>query len=354
MPAVSPVPLMPSAATDATRITEQVFATARHTTFYLAAGDSDAPLVVFVHGWPELSHSWRHQLPFAAARGLRAVAPDMRGYGRSTVHPAPADYALERIVADMLELLDGLGRRDAVWVGHDWGSQVVWALAAHHPERCRGVASLCVPYLPNGTSAAAYVDRAIYPADRYPLGQWDYFAFYQEQFEKACADFEADVEATLRCLFRRGDPGGAGKPAPTASVRANGGWFGGAGVAPNLPRDPAVLDAGDLAVYADALRRNGFAAPCAWYLNGRANVDYGRQSLDGGRLGMPVLFLHGAYDYTCQTVTGTVVEPMRAHCRDLAEKVLGTGHWMAQEDPGGVNDALGAWLDAKRLGASAS
>ncbi len=346
---MSPEPLTPSAASAAFPVTEQVFGTPRHTTFYLAAGAPEAPLVVFVHGWPELSHSWRHQLPFAAGRGLRAVAPDMRGYGRSTVHPGAAAYALEHSVADMLELLEGLGRRDAVWVGHDWGSQVVWALAAHHPERCRGVASLCVPYLPNGASAVAYVDRSIYPADRYPLGQWDYFAFYQEAFQKACADFAADVGATVRCLFRKGNPDGAGKPAPTASVRANGGWFGGAGVAPDLPRDPAVLDAADVAVYTAALERNGFVAPCSWYLNGKANVEYGKRSRNGGRLDMPVLFLHGAHDYTCQTVTGTVAEPMRAHCARLSEAVLPTGHWMAQEDPDGVNAALAAWLHGEHL-----
>ncbi|MFX8864242.1 alpha/beta fold hydrolase, partial [Acinetobacter baumannii] len=82
--------------------------------------------------------------------GFRCVAPDMRGYGRSTVHPRHEDYALEAIVADMLELLAALGRERAVWVGHDWGSPVVWSIAAHHAERCQGVASLCVPYLAAG------------------------------------------------------------------------------------------------------------------------------------------------------------------------------------------------------------
>ena len=71
----------------------------------------------------------------------------MRGYGRSSVYRRHEDYALEHSVADMLELLDALGREKAVWVGHDWGSPVVWSLASHHPERCCGVANLCVPYL---------------------------------------------------------------------------------------------------------------------------------------------------------------------------------------------------------------
>ncbi|HEX4098912.1 MAG TPA: alpha/beta fold hydrolase, partial [Caulobacteraceae bacterium] len=67
-------------------MTEHVAKSARHTSFYLACGPEDGPLVIFVHGWPELSISWRHQLPFLAAMGFRAVAPDMRGYGRSSVY----------------------------------------------------------------------------------------------------------------------------------------------------------------------------------------------------------------------------------------------------------------------------
>src|ERR1700736_5376186 len=88
-----------------------------HTSFYLACGAEDAPPIIFLHGWPELSISWRHQLPAFAALGFRAIAPDMRGYGRSTVHPRHEDHALEHSVSDMLRLLDALGRERALWVG---------------------------------------------------------------------------------------------------------------------------------------------------------------------------------------------------------------------------------------------
>jgi len=121
-----------------------------HTSFYLACGATDAPLIIFVHGWPELSISWRHQLPVFAALGFRAIAPDMRLYGRSTVYTQHEDYAVQHAVSDMLALLQSLGRDKALWVDHDWGSPVVWSLASHHPERCVGIANLCVPYLPEG------------------------------------------------------------------------------------------------------------------------------------------------------------------------------------------------------------
>src|SRR5689334_10687224 len=108
-------------------ITEHTTKSARHTTFYLADGREDGPLIIFVHGWPELSISWRHQLPVMAALGFRAVAPDMRGYGRSSVYGRHEDYALEQTTADMMELLASTGRDKAIWVGHDWGSPVVWS-----------------------------------------------------------------------------------------------------------------------------------------------------------------------------------------------------------------------------------
>ena len=120
-------------------MTEHTTKTNRHTTFYLAAGPKDGPLIIFVHGWPELSMSWRHLLPALASLGFRAIAPDMRGYGRSSIYTRSSDYAQELIVHDMIELLDSLRRERAVWVGHDWGSPVVWNLASHHPERCEGL-----------------------------------------------------------------------------------------------------------------------------------------------------------------------------------------------------------------------
>jgi pimeloyl-ACP methyl ester carboxylesterase len=83
-------------------VTEHFMKTARHASFYLASGTEAGPLIIFVHGWPELSHSWRHQLRCFAALGFRCVAPDMRGYGRSSNYVAHADYALDD---DMLELL---------------------------------------------------------------------------------------------------------------------------------------------------------------------------------------------------------------------------------------------------------
>jgi pimeloyl-ACP methyl ester carboxylesterase len=331
-------------------VTEHVVKTPRHTTFYLACGATDAPPIIFVHGWPELSISWRHQLPCFASLGFRAIAPDMRGYGRSTVHPRHADYAQEHIVADMIELADALGVAKAIWVGHDWGSPVVWGIASHHPDRCHGVANLCVPYFPKGFTASAaieLIDRDVYPAAEFPAGQWEYQLFYRENFDKARTAFEANVPATVKALFRKGDPGGKGKPSRTAFVRRDGGWFGGRPAAPDLPRDADVVSEPDLTAYVAALTRNGFFGPDSWYMNHEANHAFQETSVNGGRLELPVLFVHAAYDYTCATIDTRLADPMRAACADLTEAVARTGHWMAQEDPVTVNAALARWIATK-------
>ena len=322
---------------------------ARHTTHYLAAGPTDGPLLIFVHGWPELSLSWRHQLPVFAGLGFRAIAPDMRGYGQSSVYREHAAYAQSEVVADMLELLDGLGRKRAVWIGHDWGSPTVWNLARVHPTRCDGIANLCVPYyvLESGLNGLLpLIDRAFYPEQEYPYGQWDYMKFYQENFARATAVFEADPYLTVKLLFRKGDPAGAGLPAFTSAVRRNGGWFGPLDVAPDMPRDADVVTESDLQIYANALRQNGFFGPDSYYMNHAANAAYSATAPE--RLAMPVLFLHARYDYVCETVNSRLADPMRARCDNLSERVIDSGHWMAQEQPRAVNAALAQWL-ATRL-----
>lgn len=334
-------------------VLENTLKTARHTTFYLSAGPEDGPLLIFVHGWPELSISWRHQLRCFAALGFRCIAPDMRGYGRSSVYARHEDYALEHSVGDMLELLDSFGREKAVWIGHDWGSPVVWAIASHHSDRCHGVANLCVPYIPGSLrpeTLLSLIDRDLYPADQFPAGQWDYQLFYRENFDKARSEFEANVLNTVKILFRKGSPDVLGKPSRTAFVRRNNGWFGPAGQAPDVPRDPDVLTEEDLNQYTSALTRNGFFGPDSWYMNGERNSVFTAQARNGGRIDLPVLFLHAAYDTTCETMTSRLPEPMRKFCTDLKEEVVQSGHWMAQERPVQVNAAVAGWLATRVQG----
>ena len=119
----------------------------------------------------------------------------------------------------MIELLEALGRDKAVWVGHDWGSPVVWSLASHHPDRCFAVVNLCMPYSAGGFAPAhliPLVDRSVYPAADFPAGQWEYQLFYEENFDKARSAFETSVPDTVKALFRKGNPAFKGQPSRTA------------------------------------------------------------------------------------------------------------------------------------------
>jgi pimeloyl-ACP methyl ester carboxylesterase len=285
-------------------VTDNIVRTARHTSFYVACGPAHGTPIIFLHGWPELSISWRHQLVCFAQLGFRAIAPDMRGYGRSSVYVRHEDYALEHAVTDMLELLDSLGRDRAMWVGHDWGSPVVWSIASHFPDRCFGVANLCVPYVAGGFAP----------------------------------------DNTVKALFRKGNPAGRHKPSRTAFVRSQGGWFGAAGQAPERPLDTDVMTEPEFHTYVAALERTGFFGPNSWYMNHERNRAFAATSVNKGRIALPVLFLHALYDLTCETVDSRLAEPMRADCTDLTEVVVSSGHWMAQEKPTDVNAALARWL----------
>ncbi len=336
-------------ANDRGKITSQQIQLGEHSCHYQACGPEDGPLIIFVHGWPEQSQSWRHQLPVFGGLGFRAIAPDMRGYGKSTVYPNHSDYAQEQVVGDLLALHAALGGAPAIWVGHDWGSPSVWNIASHHPERCRAIASLCVPYytLERGLPhCLQFVDRTIYPEETFPAGQWEYMHFYAENFDLATRDFEANSYNSVKALFRKGDPDGFGKPSATAMTRINGSWFGPAGEAPDVPMDADVVTDEDLQIYAEALARNSWFGPDSYYMNHTANAQYAAQAVNGARLEMPVLFIAAQYDYTCETISSRLAVPMREYCTDLTEKVLHTGHWMAQEQPEAVNHTIMQWLSS--------
>ena len=327
-------------------ITEHVVKKNSHTTFYLAEGPEDGPLIIFAHGWPELSISWRHQLPALGALGFRAIAPDMRGYGRSSVYESHSEYAQEFIVSDMLDLLDSLGREKAIWVGHDWGSPVVWNIASHHPDRCHAVANLCVPYytIERGLDhTLTLVDRDLYPESEYPAGQWDYMRHYEENFDQAIAPMDANVHDFVKLLFRKGDPEREGTPSRSATSRRDHALLGMRDI-PDLPRDEDVVTEEDLSIYVSALERNGFFGPSSWYMNHVINAAYAHTAQNDGYLDMPVLFLNAQYDYVCECTHSRLAEPMRTYCRSLTEETIRAGHWLAQEKPIEVNAALVKWL----------
>src|ERR1700684_4368450 len=160
------------------------------------AEQGSGPLVLLCHGFPESWYSWRHQLAALSAAGFHAVAPDMRGYGL-TDSPAEIErYTLFHLVGDLVGVLDALGEKTAVVVGHDWGAPVAWHCALLRPDRFRAVVGLSVPFRPRGATRPTSV-----------MPQTESSFFYQLYFQApgvAEAELQRDPRDTVRRLLYSG------------------------------------------------------------------------------------------------------------------------------------------------------
>lgn len=321
-------------------------------TFYWSAGPAQGPLVIFIHGWPANGETWKPQLLALAALGFHVVAPDTRGYGRSSIPKDPSDYALEHHVRDLLALLVHLDRSKAIWIGHDWGASLVSAFAAQRPQNCVAAAFIAVPYrmIENGLDGeVALSNRAIYPEKDFPYAQWGYQAYHVEQPDASAAQLHANVPGTIKALYRPAGPETYGKPTPLASVRKNGGWWGGAAAAPDLPFEGSLY-AQDKPAFdriVAELERNGFEGPNAYYLNHEANKQYAQTAPNGARLLYPTLLIHAKWDGVCDTTLSNLADPMRELCEDLTEVTIDAGHWVGLEKPEQINAAIVRWIATK-------
>jgi pimeloyl-ACP methyl ester carboxylesterase len=151
------------------------------------------PLVVLCHGWPELSYSWRHQIPAIAEAGFHVVAPDMRGFGRTSAPAEIGAYTIFDNVGDMVALVEALGEKQAVIIGHDWGAPVAWHAAMFRPDIFTKVAGLSVPPPFRGRSLPLETLRKNGITNFY----WQYFQTPGE----AEAELERDVATTMRIVL---------------------------------------------------------------------------------------------------------------------------------------------------------
>lgn len=110
--------------------------------------EGQGPLVLLIHGFPQLWSCWRHQISSLAEHGFHVVAPDLRGYGDSDCPTDPSSYTLLHIVGDLIGLLDELGHKQAFVVGHDWGAEIAWHLCLFRPDRVKALVNLGIPYRP--------------------------------------------------------------------------------------------------------------------------------------------------------------------------------------------------------------
>jgi pimeloyl-ACP methyl ester carboxylesterase len=273
------------------------------------AEQGQGPPVVLCHGFPELSYSWRHQIPALAEAGYRAVAPDMRGYGESSIPAEIEAYDAPTLCADLVGLLDELRAERAIFVGHDWGASVVWQLALAHPSRVAALVALSVPYVPRPPAPPVELLRQ-------GLGEDFYIVWFQRPgvADEALA---RDVRRTL------------------TTTRA---WSAQWGEDEEDPPRPAWLTEDDLRLYVEAFERTGFSGGLNYYRNIDRNWER-TADLAERRIEQPALFLAGSRDPVLQFMPP---EAMDGWVTDLRGTVIveGAGHWVQQEQPGEVNRAL--------------
>ena len=297
--------------------------------FLLEQGEG--PLVLCCHGWPELSYSWRHQIPALAAAGFHVVAPDMRGFGRTS---APADvnaYSIFDHVGDMVALVASLQEKQAIIVGHDWGAPVAWHAAMFRPDIFTAVAGLSVPPPFRGRGQ---------PLDT--LRESGITNFYWQYFQPpgvAEAEFERDVNLTMRTLLGRE----FSDPAASLFVEDGKGFLGN----PDANRPlPGWLSEADLSYFSETYRKSGFRGGLNWYRNIDRNWEL-TAPWQGAQIHQPSLFIAGSND---SVITGLIgakrVADMERVLPNLRQRLIirGAGHWIQQERADEVNAALIAFL----------
>jgi pimeloyl-ACP methyl ester carboxylesterase len=287
-----------------------------HVAEYGASGD---PVLVLLHGFPELGYSWRHQIPALIAARYHVLVPDLRGFGLSDAPREVEAYAADVLAEDVLGLLDAAGAARGVVIGHDWGADVAWKTAWMHPERIAAVAGLSVPFAPRAPAPPIELMRR-------HLGEDFYMVWFQEPgvAERALS---RDVRRTL-----------------TTTKVWDASW---ALDADGPPATPSFMTDAELAVYVESFERTGFSGGLNYYRNIDRNWEL-TASLDGRRIEQPAMFLTGERDPVRRFMAA---ETMSDWVTDLRASVVvpGAGHWVNQEAPQAVNEALLDWLGGLQL-----
>ncbi|XP_059625649.1 uncharacterized protein LOC132268816 [Cornus florida] len=160
----------------------------------------EGPAVLFLHGFPELWYTWRHQMLSLSSSGYRAIAPDLRGYGDTDAPPSAASYTAFHIVGDLLGLLDALGLDQVFLVGHDWGAFIAWYFCMFRPDRIRALVNLSIAFHPRNPS--------IKPTDsmRAFLGDDYYMCRFQEPGEAEEEFAQVDTAKLIKSFLSTRNP----------------------------------------------------------------------------------------------------------------------------------------------------
>ncbi|MFC5723997.1 alpha/beta fold hydrolase [Streptomyces gamaensis] len=302
------------------------------------ASQGEGPLVLLLHGFPECWYSWRHQFAPLAAAGYRVVAPDQRGYARSTAPDDVGAYTLLHLTGDVIGLIHALGEERAVVVGHDWGAPVAWTSALLRPDVVRAVAGLSVPPVPLSPTSVA--------REHYGDG---FYQIYFQQPGVADAELARDPASTFRRVLYSGSGDNPATERPRPWVIPEGATL--LDTIPEPPELPRWLTAEDIDAFVQEYAHHGdraFTGPLNWY----RNIDRDSELLavfQGRRIDVPALYVAGDRDMVVSfrgmdqllPALGTVLPKLHR-----SVMLPGCGHWTQQERPDEVNAALLEFLGA--------
>ena len=298
---------------------------------YAEAGEG--PLVLMLHGAFELWYSWRLQMPALANAGYHAAAPDLRGMGQSEITPDVHDYSLFQHAKDVKALIDYLGEKEVIVMGHDWGANLTWLLPMLYPETIKALVVLSIPF---------------YPEPRNPEKMKNFFKdkfSFMGYFQKpgaAEAEFEEDPKRFYRLFlygFSGDTPSGtidklfANKP-PDAKLLEG---------FPEPSNLPDWLSQEDINYYADAYKKTGLTGTLNFYRN--VNEDYPllKQAYKN-KINQPVLFIGGGKE---AAVKYGDFDAMKNALPNLRNTIVleGSGHYLQQERTDEVNEAIIKFLN---------
>ena len=295
------------------------------------AEQGDGPLVILCHGFPECWYSWRHQLPALAKAGFRAVAPDLRGYGRSDRPEGVEKYTILDDIGDVVNLVDALGARQAAIAGHDIGAAIAWQSALLRPDIFRAVIALSPPFRSRGFGDSG-PPTTLMPRNENAV-------FYQLFFQTPEA--EAALGRDIRRVFRSQFVSLSGDRPPSA-----GGGFA-AGMVPRkgalLPEPaslPSWITETDIDVYVAEFTRSGFRGAVSWW----RNVDRGWELLApfaGAAVTVPALYMAGDRDFVAAVYSKDIAkQSVLVPKLRPAIMLAGCGHWTQQERAPEVSAAM--------------
>jgi len=295
----------------------------------------EGPTILCVHGWPELPHSWRHQVAHFSERGWRVAALDVRGYGGSSAPAEIERYTLRELAGDVAAVAADLDDEPVILFGHDWGAPIASHAAIRHPDRVRAVANMSVPHLPPSADDLVATFDLLW-ADRF---------FYILRFQEPGvieAEFDADLRDALARVYFAGSGAAPGAMLPDGPRDS--------AYLPLLPEPPAeglgFMSDEDLEVYVSTFRRTGMVGAFNRYramrLDGAADAD-----IVGAAIDQPSCFIAGEHDPVKAMLPGVdLFESPGAACTDFRGSTIvpGAGHWVQQESPAAVDRALDEFL----------